>query len=247
MKKYGLIGYPLTHSFSERYFTEKFSKEGYTACTYSAYPISDISELKNLLQDTELLGLNVTIPYKEQVLSYLDELDSVSESVAAVNTIKIIREGTALSLKGYNTDVEGFTLSLQAFLAGYLPESALVLGTGGASKAVRYSLENMGIRTVMISRDPHKGDMSYADLTQKTIGEYHLIINTTPLGTFPDTEKSPDIPYGYLGPEHYLFDLVYNPAETRFLELGKKQGARITNGYMMLLSQAEASWRIWNE
>jgi shikimate dehydrogenase len=236
---YGIIGYPLTHSFSPGYFREKFSALG-IAETYDAFPIRHIEDLKELLSAHKALkGLNVTIPYKQSVMAYLDELDATAEAVGAVNCIRI-REG---ELKGFNTDTIGFADTLKPLLnEGHT--DALVLGTGGASKAVVYALKQLGIRYKLVSRTG--GDLQYQDINQALISSHKLIVNTTPLGMYPDVETAPELPYNQLGPEHLLYDLVYNPAETLFLQKGKAYGAAIKNGYDMLIAQAEAGWAIWN-
>lgn len=236
---YGIIGYPLSHSFSPGYFREKFRLLGIDD-TYDAFPLTAITELPALLEQyTGLQGLNVTIPYKQSVMAYLDELDATAEAVGAVNCIRI-REG---KLKGFNTDTIGFANSLKPLL-GEEHRHALVLGTGGAAKAVVYALQQLGITYRLVSRTC--GDLRYEDLNQALIESHQLIINTTPLGMYPAVDQAPDLPYNLLGPAHLLYDLVYNPAETLFLQLGKAQGAAIKNGYDMLIGQAEAGWAIWN-
>jgi shikimate dehydrogenase len=245
VKLLGLIGYPLTHSFSEKYFTEKFRREGITDYRYRNFPIEDVGSLMDLIQgEGELVGLNVTIPYKEQVIPFLDELDEEANQVGAVNTIRINRDQGRIRLKGYNTDVYGFRESMIPLLSGQ-HRDALVLGTGGASKAVCYVLEQLGIRYRYVSRKYIPGHLKYKDLCLSVIRNVSLIINTTPLGTYPDTGSFPDIPYDILTPDHLLYDLVYNPPETLFLRLGKQKGAQVKNGLEMLELQAEGSWRIW--
>lgn len=244
MKTYGLIGYPLSHSFSQKYFTEKFLREGITEVQYLNYPIPSVGDLKGLLkQNPELAGLNVTIPYKEQVLPYLDFVDPVAEAVGACNCIRV-EQG---KLHGFNTDVEGFRLSLLKKLQPHHTQ-ALVLGEGGAAKAVRYALKSLGIEFLTVSRRGNElpGIIQYNQLNREVMDEFYLVINTTPLGTFPDIEQAPQIPYDALGPKHYLFDLVYNPSKTLFLKSGEERGAVIENGAEMLSIQAEESWRIWN-
>lgn len=236
---YGIIGYPLTHSFSPGYFREKFKTLGIED-TYDAFPIEHIEKLKELLSaHTTLTGLNVTIPYKQSVMAYLDELDATAEAVGAVNCIRI-REG---KLKGFNTDTIGFADTLKPLLTKDHTH-ALVLGTGGASKAVTYALKQLGIRYKRVSRTG--GDLQYQDINEDLIAGHKLIINTTPLGMYPDVETAPELHYPSLGPEHLLYDLVYNPAETLFLKKGKQYGAATKNGYAMLIAQAEAGWAIWN-
>lgn len=236
---YGLIGYPLSHSFSPAYFNNKFVTENIDA-RYDAYAIPFVEDLKTLLQEhPQLKGLNVTIPYKEQVLPLLYETDVAAREIGAVNCIKI-EQG---KLIGYNTDHIGFAESLKPLLH---PQHihALILGTGGAAKAVMYALSQFDIEYKIVSRTG--GDMQYVDVDKVTMDKYKLIINTTPLGMYPAIDIAPEIPYEYLTKEHLLYDLVYNPEETLFLQKGKQQGATIKNGYEMLILQAEASWQIWN-
>lgn len=243
IKSYGLIGYPLSHSFSKKYFTEKFERESIAGHVYELFPIESITRLPEILSNNpSLAGLNVTIPYKEQVIDYLDTCSSVVEEIGACNCIKI-KEG---KLTGYNTDVIGFSRSLEPKLKTS-HKKALVLGTGGAAKAVYYVLKQKGIEFLQVSRKRSDLSISYEDIDEQMIKEYTLIINTTPLGMHPDVDKAPDIPYQFLGQEHYLFDLVYNPPITKFLSEGKKRGAEIENGADMLVIQAEASWDIWND
>lgn len=243
MRKFGLIGYPLSHSFSKKFFTEKFQTEGIADCAYELYPIPAITELPSLLEAVpELEGLNVTVPYKEQVKPFLDAMDEAALAVDAVNCIRL-KNGKKT---GYNTDVIGFKNTLLP-LFKEKPEKALILGTGGAAKAVAYVMKELNIAFRFVSRRSVTGGLLYEDLDEKLIRGHHLIVNATPVGTFPKTDKAPDIPYRFIGREHILYDLVYNPAETRFLTLGKQKGAVIKNGYDMLVGQAEASWEIWNK
>lgn len=246
MKHLGLIGYPLSHSFSVRYFTEKFRREGITEFEYVNYPIQSVRELKPLLEEKEdLIGLNVTIPHKKEVIPLLDEIDPEAAEIGAVNTIRIKRSPGNIHLKGYNSDAYGFRESLIPLLgAGH--SYALVLGTGGASKAVTYVLEQLGITFQYVSRTPPEGQLHYLDLCYAVMKKHTLIVNTTPLGTYPNTSAFPNIPYDLLTPDHVLYDLVYNPPETEFLRLGRQKGARIMNGHEMLVLQAEKSWEIWN-
>lgn len=241
MRHFGLIGYPLGHSFSKKYFSEKFIKEGIENTGYENYPITSISDFPNLLQDHSLNGLNVTIPYKEQVISFLDELSPVVKAIGACNCIKIV-DGKKV---GYNTDVVGFKSSFQPLLQAH-HQKALVLGTGGAAKAVQYVLNELNIPFKMVSRSSQKDGYAYEELTESIIQEYSIIINTTPLGTFPNVDEAPALPYAAINEQHYLYDLVYNPALTKFLSYGKAAGATIKNGSDMLVLQAEESWRIWN-
>lgn len=242
MRLFGLIGYPLTHSFSKKYFSEKFENEGIQDCRYELFPIHSIGELKDLLdKHPDLAGINVTIPYKEQVLSFLSEKDDVVQVIKACNCIRI----NDRRLKGYNTDVTGFERSLKEKLQPH-HQKALVLGTGGASKAVEFVLKRLGITFRNVSRKPSVHSYSYEQLTPAVITDHTLIVNTTPLGTFPAVNEAPPLPYEALTSRHYLFDLVYNPARTLFLQKGEERGAAIKNGYDMLVIQAEESWRIWN-
>lgn len=242
MRLFGLIGYPLGHSFSKKYFTSKFEAEGITDCRYELFPIEHISTLPALLSGhPDLCGLNVTIPYKEQVLPYLDEPGKTAQ-IGACNCI-LIRGG---KLYGYNTDVAGFR---ESFRPGLRPTDrhALVLGTGGASKAVVYALGELGIDYRFVSRKgTDAGALHYADITPELLDTYTVIINCSPVGTFPHVDEAPALPYDALSSRHYLFDLVYNPEKTRFLSEGEARGAVIRNGYDMLRLQAEEGWAIWN-
>ncbi len=244
MKLYGLIGYPLGHSFSKKYFTDKFEKEEIEA-KYELFELNKITEFPSLIEGHTLSGLNVTIPYKEQVIPFLDSMDETAEKIGAVNAIQFIRKNGQLSLKGFNTDVVGFSESIKPLLKSN-HKKALILGTGGASKAVAFALEQLGIELKFVSRNPKENQFSYDDLDEKVFLEFNVIINTTPLGTFPNIEEAPDIPYHCLTENHLMYDLVYNPAETSFLKKGKEQGAVIKNGEEMLIMQAEATWTLWN-
>jgi shikimate dehydrogenase len=252
-KKYGLIGYPLSHSFSKNYFNEKFEKENISDCEYELYPLSNINELPALLKNEPLLcGLNVTIPYKESVLPFLDELDATAKAVGAVNCIKISPPGSHLSsprLKGYNTDVFGFRQSIKPFLE-IRHERALIIGTGGSSKAVHHVLKEIGIDCYFLTRDKSKlktdKAFEYSELNEYIMKAFRLIINTTPVGMYPEVDSAPGILYEHLAPGHLLYDLVYNPAETEFLKRGKAKGTATVNGLSMLKQQAEEAWRIWN-
>lgn len=243
MKRYGLIGYPLGHSFSQQYFSEKFLQEKVTDCRYENFPINSIDELKPLLQSyPDLCGLNVTIPYKKEVLAFLDVLSPAVQSIGACNCIKI-KEG---QLFGFNTDLIGFQKSLQPFLK---PEhqAAFILGTGGAASAVAYVLNELAIPFQYVSRNKTEGVITYEDITEQLIHTHRLIINTTPLGMYPSVDACPPLPYTLLTKDHHCFDLIYNPAETLFLKKAAAHGATIQNGAEMLVIQAEESWRIWNE
>ena len=243
MRQFGLIGYPLTHSFSKNFFTEKFEKENLTDCRYDTFSIPSIDDLPGVLKNNpELCGLNVTIPYKENVLSFLDEKTALVKKIKACNCIKIDNG----KLSGHNTDAPAFEQSLKEKLQPHHTK-ALILGTGGAAKAVEYSLRQLNVSYKYVSRKPSAKSFSYEQLTEPLMQEYTLIINTTPLGMHPNIVEAPQIPYHSLTPRHYLFDLIYNPEKTLFLQKGEKQGAVIKNGYEMLVLQAEESWRIWNE
>jgi shikimate dehydrogenase len=241
MREFGLIGYPLSHSFSRRYFTEKFSKEGIDA-SYENFPLENIGELPSLIETHPALeGLNVTIPHKQSVIASLDSMSDVVKEIGACNCIRIRNA----KREGFNTDVIGFETSLNAHLSP-IHRKALVLGTGGASKAVCFVLNKKSIPFLQVSRNRSAGVISYEDITPSLVEEHLLIINTTPLGMYPDIHHCPDLPYDAIGESHYLFDLVYNPSMTLFLQKGKENGAIIENGYSMLELQAEESWMIWN-
>jgi shikimate dehydrogenase len=244
MRKFGLIGYPLGHSFSGNYFRKKFQKEHITDCVYNNYEIDSISRLPDILREPDLEGLNVTIPYKESVIPFLHKKDPVVTAIGASNCIRI-SDG---KLEGFNTDVIGFERSLVEKLAAR-DQFALILGTGGSSKAVAWVLQQKGIHFLFVSRKPtgQTDQILYSDLDRELMQKHTLIINTTPLGMFPDTGVCADLPYTFAGPDHYFFDLVYNPPKTLFLEKGEAAGARIKNGADMLSIQAEASWEIWNK
>ena len=244
MRQFGLIGYPLGHSFSKRFFTDKFQSEGIEAA-YETYPLENIELFPSLIQDIELSGLNVTIPYKEQVIPFLDEMDDAAAEIGAVNVIKFIRSNDRLTLKGYNSDAAGFEQSLTPYLQPHHTK-ALILGTGGASKAIRYVLNKLGIQTQYVSRTASESKISYNKLNNELMDEYKLIVNASPLGTFPNVDTCPDIPYEFLTEKHLLFDVVYNPAETLFMKKGKEKGATVINGEPMLIGQALVAWSIWN-
>ncbi len=242
MKRYGLIGYSLGHSFSERYFAEKFRKEGIAGCSYDNMPLENIGSLPELIASRPgLCGFNVTIPYKEAILPYLTGIDPLAAEIGAVNCVKI--EGGELT--GYNTDAYGFRRALLEFLKGQRPR-ALVLGSGGVSKAVTFVLKELGMEYLMVSRSQTAGHITYEEVNSAKIYDYPLIINTTPVGTFPDINSCPDIPYEAISTRNFLYDMIYNPPLTFFLERGQSQGARIVNGSGMLAYQAEKSWEIWN-
>jgi len=247
MKKYGLIGYPLTHSFSKRYFTEKFETEKIDS-TYENFEIDNISKFTEIVKNNpELVGLNVTIPYKEQVIPFLDELNESAGEIEAVNTVKITRSGSKIHLKGFNTDTFGFETSLKPLLKVH-HKKALILGTGVASKALKYILRKFGIEFISASIEELKeNEIRYEVIDEKMMGDRFLIINATPLGTFPKVDAFPYIPYPFITEKHLLFDLVYNPEVTQFMAKGLEKGATVKNGYEMLLNQAIKSYQIWNE
>lgn len=259
MKKFGLIGYPLTHSFSKRFFTEKFEKEGLADHSYELYPLPDISALEELILSTpNLCGLNVTIPHKIGVMFYLDWVDEPARKIDAVNCIKIIDSrpvqdffageisAMQVTLHGYNTDAYGFEVSLKPLLKKH-HKRALVLGNGGAARAVVYVLRKLGIDPIIVTRKRTvRHQLNYTQLTADVLHDHTLIINTTPLGTSPAEETLPQIPYEFLSDRHLLYDLVYNPEETQFMKKGREQGAAVKNGLEMLHVQAERSWEIWN-
>lgn len=245
MKKYGLTGFPLEHSFSPRYFNNKFRTEG-IAAKYELYPVSDPQQVVTLLRDNpEIAGLNVTIPHKERIIPYLNKLHDAAAEIYAVNTIRISRS-EGLHLEGYNTDITGFEASLLPLLKGRPQMQALVLGTGGASKSIQYVLRKHSIPFRIVSRTPSEGMLTYPQLNEKIIGSSLLIINTTPLGMTPHQEAYPDLPYHAVSSNHICYDLIYNPQKTIFLRKAEKHGATIKNGLEMLEKQAEASWEIWN-
>lgn len=245
MRKFGLIGKKLGHSFSKKYFTQKFEREGIQDVQYELYELPNAQKLKSLLeQEPELVGLNVTVPYKQDVIPLLDELDEIAAKIGAVNTISI-RQGKT---KGFNTDYIGFKSTLEEFYPQEERKQALVLGTGGAAKAVWAVLDALQIPFRSVSRNPNpaKRELSYEQLTPKLLQTYNLIINTTPLGMHPHIDNMPDLPYEALTEQHYLYDLVYNPEQTLFLQKGATAGAQTCNGLDMLYRQANAAWAIWN-
>jgi shikimate dehydrogenase len=264
MKQLGLIGYPLTHSFSKRYFNERFEKEGLAhAWHYELFSIENVSELPKILRGGDFVGMNVTIPHKETVMPFMDELDETAQAIGAVNCIKISYPNGKPYLKGYNTDYYGFQKSLLGLLEVetldekgdslvYAHEfqhnfKALILGTGGAAKAVAYALKTLNIPYKYVSRKVVENGLTYDNLTESVISDYHLLINTTPLGMTPNTEGYPDIPYESIGNQHFMYDLVYNPEVTTFMKRGLEKGAKAKSGLDMLYFQAEKGWEIWNQ
>jgi shikimate dehydrogenase len=247
MDKYGLIGFPLGHSFSISYFNQKFQDEGIDAI-YENYEISTIDALDEILSSNpNLRGLNVTIPYKEKVMPYLDHISPEARAIGAVNVIKVIHEGNDVILKGYNSDVIGFTNSIEPMLDSKWHKKALILGTGGASKAIDFGLRNLGLETVFVSRFERQGTIQYQNITPEIIREYNVIVNCTPLGMYPKTEVCPNLPYEAMDSHTILYDLIYNPDETLFMKRGAEYGAQTKNGLEMLLLQAFASWEFWHE
>ena len=246
MDLYGLIGHPLGHSFSKKFFNEKFQNEMIDA-EYRNFDIDTIKSFPTIIEEhSNLRGVNVTIPYKELIIPYLDELSEDAQAIGAVNVIKISRNHEGVHLKGYNSDVIGFTDSIRPLLKPF-HKKALILGTGGASKAIRYGLYKLGIETCFVSRRPKEGMLTYSDLTADIMAEYTVIVNCSPVGMFPHTDERPDLPYQFIGSHHILYDLVYNPDETLFMKSGKEQGATTKNGLEMLILQARAGWNFWNE
>lgn len=242
---YGLLGYPLGHSFSRNYFNNKFEAENIDA-EYINFEIPDINMLMEVISEYyNLNGLNVTIPYKEQVIPFLDELDEDAANIGAVNVIKIIHENNNLKLKGYNSDVIGFCDSISPLLKPHM-KKALILGAGGAAKAVMYGLNKFGIDSQLVSRKKTDNTITYTDIDKNIIDEYHIIVNTTPLGMYPNIDECPDIPYELLSEKHLCYDLLYNPDETLFMKKAKENGATVKNGLEMLLLQAFVSYEIWN-
>ncbi len=247
-KIFGLIGFPLTHSFSQSFFNRKFDAEGINA-RYLNFELEDIGDLMEVFaQYPTLSGLNVTIPYKQQVIPYMDSMDPKAAEVGAVNVIRIDRGemDNDFRLKGYNTDLTGFSRSISPLLT---PERrrALVLGSGGASKAVTVALRDLGVMPVVVSRTPSEDQLSYSDIDESVMNSHHIIVNTTPVGMYPHTDECPDIPYRFLTPAHLCYDLIYNPEMTLFLRKASEHGAQIKNGLEMLTIQAEESWKIWNK
>lgn len=246
MKKYGLIGYPLGHSFSAKFFAEKFAKEGLDA-RYDNYEMASVEGLRALIAaDAELCGLNVTIPHKQAVIPFLDDLTPEARAIGAVNVIRILRDADGtLHLTGSNSDIIGFTDSIRPLLQPHHTR-ALVLGTGGASKAIVAGLRSLGIEPTYVSRHPIEGGLTYDDLTPEVMTAHTVIVNCSPVGMHPHTDEAPAIPYEQLTPRHLLYDLVYNPLDTRFMQLGREHGAVVKNGLEMLHLQAVAAWEMWS-
>ena len=246
MDRYGLIGYPLGHSFSISYFNQKFADEKINA-KYENYEISDIDQLPEILDSyPDLCGLNVTIPYKEKVIPFLDSLSPEARAIGAVNVIRVKHEGNNTILKGYNSDVIGFTQSIEPMLDKKWHKKALILGTGGASKAINYGLKSLGIEPVFVSRYERPGTIQYDKITPEVVKEYNVIVNCTPVGMYPHTEECPQLPYEAMDSHTILYDLIYNPDQTLFMRKGAEHGADVKNGLEMLLLQAFASWEFWH-
>ena len=246
MDKYGLIGYPLGHSFSISYFNQKFADEGIDA-VYENFEIASIDLLPEVLDmNPNLKGLNVTIPYKQKVMQFLDNISPEARAIGAVNVIKVKHEGKNIKLTGYNSDVIGFTKSIEPMLERF-HKKALILGTGGASKAIDYGLKSLGLETVFVSRYERPGTIQYEKITPEVIQEYNVIVNCTPLGMYPHTDECPLLPYEAMDNRTILYDLIYNPDETLFMKRGAAKGANVKNGLEMLLLQAFASWEFWHE
>lgn len=242
MAKFGLIGRNIGYSFSKDFFTDKFEKEKRKS-TYHIYDLANIAEIQDILEkNRDIKGLNVTTPYKESVIPYLDRIDKESTEIGAVNTIKFDKNK---KLVGYNSDHYGFAKAISDFFP-LKSKTVIILGTGGASKAIKYVLNAMKFKTIVVSRMKSNQTVDYNELDEDIIANHHLIINCTPLGTYPNIHEYPQIPYKYIGKDHLLFDLTYNPLITEFMEIGMIQGARVSNGYKMLEYQAEKSWLIWN-
>lgn len=245
MDKYGLIGYPLGHSFSKSYFNEKFENEGINA-EYINFEIPTLDSLPEILaSNPELKGLNVTIPYKEKVISYLDSISPEARAIGAVNVIRVDHKGNDTYLKGFNSDVIGFTKSIEPLLERF-HKKALILGTGGASKAVNFGLKSLGLETVFVSRFERPGTIQYSQITPDIIQEYNVIVNCTPCGMYPHIDECPQLPYEAMTSKNILYDLLYNPDETLFMKRGAQHGATVKNGLEMLLLQAFASWEFWH-
>ena len=242
MKWYGLLGKTLKHSFSKAYFSKKFSSENIDDCRYENFELASINELPELLNgNPDIQGLNVTIPYKEEILPFLDYENDIVKEINACNCIKI----SGGKLSGYNTDVIGFQQSLEKLLKSH-HKSALIIGTGGSAKAVRYALNTLGVAYQNVSRTKTSSTITYEELDEESVKSHLLIVNTSPVGMYPKIEEAPAIPFQFVTPEHFLFDLTYNPEKTLFLKKGEEKGATISNGSEMLILQAEESWRIWN-
>ena len=240
-RKYGLIGKNINYSFSKKYFNDKFLKENITNCSYENYDLQSVKDFKKIIKDNAIKGFNVTIPYKEEIMEFINKIDPIAKKIGAINTIKIDNKNI---IEGYNTDYIGFVISLKNLITNQ--KKALVLGTGGASKAIIFGLSSIGIESTIVSRNKREGVISYSELNKKVIEENTIIINCTPLGTFPKIQECPKIPFEFLSSNHICYDLIYNPEKTKFLLKSEKMGATIINGKKMLENQANESWKIWN-
>jgi shikimate dehydrogenase len=246
MKTFGLIGFPLAQSFSQKYFTQKFKDENIDA-RYLNFEMEDINELPELLEHhAYIAGFSITIPHKEKIFKFLNELDASARDIEACNAVKVTWKNKTPILKGYNTDVIGFSESIQPLLKEH-HKKALILGTGGAAKAIAYGLKKLGLEYKYVSRNKKADSLTYSELNQTNLNEYHVLVNCTPLGMYPNIEQCPDVPYELLSDKHLLYDLTYNPETTQFMKNGLEQGASVKNGLEMLHLQAEAAWKIWNE
>ena len=246
MDIYGLVGHPLSHSFSRQFFSDKFESEGIDA-TYRNFDISNIDEIIEVIAGTpDLKGFNVTIPYKQKIIPFLDEISREAREIGAVNVVKVTRSGSHIRLHGFNSDVIGFRESITPLLCPH-HKKALILGTGGASKAIEYALKNLGLECISVSRYNRPGTVTYKDIGSDDIKEYEVIVNCTPVGMYPKSNECPQLPYDSMSSDNLLYDLVYNPEHTLFMEKGRQYGAIVKNGLEMLILQAMASWEIWNE
>jgi len=244
LRQFGLLGKNISYSFSKKYFTDKFALENLAECSYENFDIQTIEEFPSIIANNSgLIGLNVTIPYKESVITYLDKLSKNASQIGAVNVIRVTKKG---NLKGYNSDYYGFIKSLKPLLQPH-HKKALILGTGGASKAISFALDKLGIPFTFVTREEKEGMINYNRINATTFDNYHIIINCTPVGTSPNTKEFPPIPYNFFTSNHLAFDLIYNPEETQFLKKAKKKGAITKNGLEMLVFQAEKAWEIWNK
>jgi shikimate dehydrogenase len=244
LRQFGLLGKNISYSFSKKYFTDKFALENLAECSYENFDIQTIEEFPSIIANNSgLIGLNVTIPYKESVITYLDKLSKNASQIGAVNVIRVTKKG---NLKGYNSDYYGFIKSLKPLLQPH-HKKALILGTGGAAKAISFALDKLGIPFTFVTREEKEGMINYNRINATTFDNYHIIINCTPVGTSPNTKEFPPIPYNFFTSNHLAFDLIYNPEETQFLKKAKKKGAITKNGLEMLIFQAEKAWKIWNK